>query len=437
MKIYWEVYGCAANVADAEIALGILRDRGHEVVSSPDEADVLIIFTCVVKKPTSDRMLYRIAELKRYGKRLVVAGCITSGEPEKVKRIAPDAVMIHPRAVTRIWEAVEQGRSILKEVDELKLGHRRIRKNPLVSIIPVSEGCFWKLCSFCIVARTRGSFRSYPIDLIRCEVERSLREGAMEIWLTSQDMGSYGIESGRSMLPSLINEVAEVDGLFFIRVGMMNPIYVYPIRKELAEAYLNPKVFKFLHLPVQSGSNRVLRDMRRGYSVEVFREIVRTMRSRIPNLTLSTDLIVGYPTEDEADFEETLKLVEEIEPDMINISRFFSRPRTPAEKLKPLDPRKIKERSRLLSAVAREVALRKSERWIGWSGYAIVDEIGERGEAIARNITYRPIVILGKPAKEIFGRIVEVEVEGARPYCLMARFKRIVDPQEIQEAVTA
>lgn len=435
MRIYWEVYGCAANVADAEIALGILRDRGHEIVSSPDEADVLLIFTCVVKKPTSDRMLYRIAELKRYGKRLVVAGCMTSGEPEKAKLIAPDAVMVHPRAVTRVWEAVERGMSIVREVDELKLGYRRVRKSPLVSIIPVSEGCFWKLCSFCIVARARGGFRSYPIDLIRCEVKRSLREGVMEIWLTSQDMGSYGIESGRSMLPSLINEVAGVDGLFFIRVGMMNPIYVYSIRKELAEAYLNPKVFKFLHLPVQSGSNKVLRDMRRGYSVEVFREIIRTMRARIPNLTLSTDMIVGYPTEDDVDFEETLKLVEEVKPDMINISRFFSRPRTPAEKLKPLDPKKIKERSRLLSVVAREVALRRSEQWIGWSGYAIVDEIGERGEAIARNITYRPIVVLGKTAKEIFGRIVEVEVEEARPYCLMARFKRVVDLREVQEAV--
>ena len=437
MKIYWEVYGCAANVADAEIALGILRDRGHVIVSRPENADVLIIFTCVVKKPTSDRMLYRISKLKGYGKKLVVAGCMVSGEPDKIRRAAPNAVMLHPRAITKVWEAVENGASVLEELEEMKLQHHRIRRNPIVSIIPVSEGCAWRLCSFCIVAKTRGTFRSYPIELIEQEAKRSLQEGVMEIWLTSQDMGSYGIEHGKSMLPRLISRIAGLSGLFFVRIGMMNPLYVYPIRRELAESYLSPKVFKFLHLPVQSGSNRVLRDMRRGYSVDTFKEILREMRFRIQNLTLSTDIIVGYPTEDESDFEETLRLVEEIRPDMINISRFFARPGTPAEKLKPLDPGKVKERSKMLSMIAREIALRNNERWIGWSGYALVDEAGKRGEAIARNIFYRPIIIQNKPASEIFGKIIEVKIEEARPYCLMARFKREVDPREVQEALIA
>ena len=431
MKIYAEVYGCAANVADAEIALGILSERGHEIVSRPEDADILIIFTCVVKKPTSDRMLYRIARLHEYGKRLIVAGCITSGEPDKVRAIAPNAIMIHPRAITRIWEAVEKGVSLPAPLDDVKLGYPRYRKNPIIAIIPASEGCSWRLCSFCIVARTRGAFKSYPMDLIEEEVRRSVREGVKEIWLTSQDMGSYGIESGRSMLPNLIKRIAGIEGRFFIRVGMMNPLYIYPVRRDLAEAYLSQKVFKFLHLPVQSGSNKVLREMRRGYTVEIFKRIVDEIRSRIPDITLSTDIIVGYPTEDEDDFEATIRLVETVKPDMINISRFFARPGTPAERLKPLDPREVKRRSRILSEIAREVALRNNERWIGWSGYAIVDEIGERGEAIARNITYRPIVIRDKPARELFGRIVEVEIESARPYCLMAKLKRVTEPQEI------
>lgn len=435
VKVYSEIYGCAANVADAEIALGILKSRGHEVVSSPEDADALIIFTCVVKKPTSDRMLYRISRLAGYGKRLIVAGCIVPGEPEKVKRIAPDAIMAHPRAVTGIWKAVEEGLDLPNPLSDVKLGYPRLRRNPIVAIIPVSEGCFWRLCSFCIVVRTRGRFGSYPMELIENEVRESIREGVKEIWLTSQDMGSYGIESGRSRLPELIRRVAGVEGFFLVRVGMMNPLYAYPIRGGLAEAYALPKVFKFLHLPVQSGSNKVLRDMRRGYTVEVFKRIVGEMRSRIAGLTLSTDVIVGYPTESESDFDETVKLVEEIKPDMINISRFFKRPGTPAEKLKPLDPREVKRRSRILSEVAREVALRNNERWIGWSGWAIVDEIGERGEAIARNISYRPIIVQGKRGEEVFGKLVEVEVESARPYCLMARFKRVIEDREILESL--
>jgi len=176
--------------------------------------------------------------------------------------------------------------------------------------------------------------------------------------------------------------------------------------------------------------------MRRGYDVRVFKRIVEFMRSKIPGLTLSTDIIVGYPTEDESDFEETVKLVEDIKPDMINISRFFPRPRTPAEKLKPLDPRIVKKRSKLLSEVAREIALKNNERWIGWRGLALVDEIGERGEAIARNASYRPIVIRGC-GEELFGKFVEVEVEGARPYCLLAEFKKILEPLEIAELVSA
>ena len=437
MKVYCEAYGCAANMADAEIALGILKSRGHEIVSRPENSDVIVIFTCVVKRPTSDRMFYRISRLRGLGRRLVVAGCMPAGEPGRVRLAAPDAVMIGPRAITRIWEAVERGVSILEEVDDVKLGCPRVRRNPLVAIVPVSEGCAWRLCSFCIVVRTRGSFKSYPLELVAGEVKRFVEEGAIEIWLTSQDMGGYGIESGRSMLPELLEKVSSIEGRFFIRVGMMNPLYVYPVRGRLAEAYLSPKIFKFLHLPVQSGSNNVLKDMRRGYTIEVFKRIIEEFRSRMPELTLSTDIIVGYPTEDDGDFEETIKLVEEVRPDMINISRFFARPGTPSERLRPLDPRLVNGRSRILNDIARRIALENGERWIGWSGYALVDEIGERGEPIARNIYYRPIVIEDARGDEIFGKIVEVEVEDARPYCLMARLKRIASIEEAWETIIA
>jgi len=421
-------------MADSEIALGILRQAGYTLTRRPEDADAIIIFTCVVKKPTSDRMLYRINSLKRFGKKLVVAGCMVSGEPEKIRRAAPKAILVHPRAITRIVEAIESGKSIVSEDEVIKLRYPRVRRNPIIAIIPVSEGCWWRRCSFCIVARTRGRYVSYPLDMILEEVEDSLREGVKEIWLTSQDMGSYGIESGRSLLPKLIRCVSNIDGLFLVRIGMMNPIYLKPILEDLAEAYLRPKIFKFLHLPVQSGSNHVLSDMGRGYTVELFKEIVAFMRSRIKDLTLSTDIIVGYPTEDEEDFEKTIKLIEEIKPDMINLSRFFPRPRTPAEKLKPLDPRLVKKRSRLMSEVAKETALRAGERWIGWSGIALVDEIGEKGEAIARNLSYKPIV-LDENGKKLFGKFVEVEVESARPYCLMGRVRRVLSLEETSSMI--
>lgn len=423
-----EAYGCSANMADAEIAMGILRSGGYEYTENPSEADINIIVTCAVKRPTADRMLHRVRRLRALGRPLIVAGCMASGETDAVRRSAPEALLIHPRQITRISEAAGEllrGRRVdlLSGQNGPKLGLPRVRRNRAVSIIPVSEGCRWSRCSFCIVPAARGSFGSYPIQLILEEARRSIAEGAREIWLTSQDMGSYGLESGRNMLPDLISLVSSLDGRFMTRVGMMNPIYLRPILERLTSSFGSPRVFKFLHLPVQSGSDHILREMNRGHGVDLFLEIVRAFREAYPQLTLSTDVIVGYPAEDEGDFEETMRLIERVEPDTVNVSRYYPRPGTPAERMGELPPGVMNRRSRLLSDLCREVALRRNEAWIGWSGEAIVDEVGERGEAIARNQSYKPIVLRGARGGELLGRFVEVEVEEARPYCLMGRLK--------------
>ncbi|MCL7389903.1 MAG: tRNA (N(6)-L-threonylcarbamoyladenosine(37)-C(2))-methylthiotransferase [Thaumarchaeota archaeon] len=420
-RVYTEIYGCTANVADGEIALGILREAGWEVVDKPEDSDLILLVTCTVKKPTSDRMLYRIKKLKTYRKMLIVAGCMASGEGDKVKRIAPEAILVHPRAITRILEVVETRKDLTVGDGLDKLGKKRVLKNSVVGIVPVSEGCRWGRCGFCIVPFTRGRFVSHPLDKIMEEASRLISMGVKEIWLTSQDMGSYGLDLGRNMLPQLVNSIASLPGEFWIRIGMMNPIYLKPILRELAEAYLHPKVYKFLHLPVQSGSDKILRAMNRGYTTSTFREIIEYMKSRISELTVSTDIIVGYPGEDEEDFEETIKLIREIEPDSVNISKFFPRPHTPSEKLPQLDPRIIKERSRYITKVATEIAYKKNLKWIGWTGVALVDEIGEKGEAIARNIYYKPIVLKDECGYILLGRKIEVEVVDAKPHCLIGK----------------
>ncbi|MEM4172254.1 MAG: hypothetical protein QXX49_04695, partial [Candidatus Caldarchaeum sp.] len=197
-RVYAEVYGCSANQADGEIALGLLRNRGYEIVDRPEEADYVVLVTCAVKKPTADRMVSRVRRFAKMGSRLVVAGCMVSGEEERVRRAAPAALLIPPKRITAIAKMVEG-------VDEgepaLKIGLPRVRRNPVVSIVPVSEGCRWSRCSFCIVPNTRPGYRSYPVRLVVEEVHRSVSEGCREVWLTSQDMGSYGLESGKNLLP--------------------------------------------------------------------------------------------------------------------------------------------------------------------------------------------------------------------------------------------
>ncbi|MCF8885534.1 MAG: tRNA (N(6)-L-threonylcarbamoyladenosine(37)-C(2))-methylthiotransferase [Nitrososphaerota archaeon] len=425
-KVYAEIYGCTANVADGEIALGILRRSEWVIVNNPEDADVILLVTCTVKKPTSDRMLHRINCLKNYGKKIVVAGCMASGESDKIKRIAPEALLLHPRAIPMISEVIEKNVEFLEERDLKKLGHPRVLKNPVVGIIPVSEGCRWRRCTFCIVPATRGRFTSYPIHEIVKEAENLLSLDVKEIWLTSQDMGSYGLEMGRNMLPELLRTIASIPGDFWIRVGMMNPIYLKPILTELAEVYKHPKIYKFLHIPIQSGSDKVLKLMDRGYTVSMFKEIVEYMKENIKDLTLSTDIIVGYPGEEEEDFEKTVKLIEEIKPDFVNISRFFPRPKTPAEKLRPLDPNIVKERSRRLTEITRKIALERNLKWVGWKGIALVDEVGERGEAIARNIYYKPIVLLGEDGRRLLGRKIEVEIVDVRPYALLGHLLKII-----------
>jgi len=429
-RVYTEIYGCTANVADGEIVLGILREAGWEIVNKPEDSDLIILVTCTVKKPTSDRMLYRIKKLKTYRKMLIVAGCMASGEGDKVKRIAPEAILVHPRAITRILEVVETRQDLTVGDGVDKLGRKRVLKNSVIGIVPVSEGCRWGRCGFCIVPFTRGRFVSYPLDKIIEEASRLISMGVKEIWLTSQDMGSYGLDLGRNMLPQLVKSIASLPGEFWIRIGMMNPIYLKPILRELAETYLHQKVYKFLHLPVQSGSDKILKAMNRGYTTSTFKEIIEYMKSRIGELTISTDIIVGYPGEDEEDFEETVKLIREIEPDSINISKFFPRPHTPSEKLPQLDPRIIKERSRYITKVATEIAYKKNLKWIGWTGVALVDEIGEKGRAIARNIYYKPIVLKDECGHTLLGRKIEVEVVDAKPHCLIGKHVKTINNYE-------
>ncbi|MCS7129346.1 MAG: MiaB/RimO family radical SAM methylthiotransferase, partial [Candidatus Caldarchaeum sp.] len=273
--------------------------------------------------------------------------------------------------------------------------------------------------SFCIVPNTRPGYESYPVRMIVDEVRRSLLEGCREVWLTSQDMGSYGTESGRNLLPQLLEAVNNVEGRFYVRVGMMNPIYLNPILNQLVDAYLGAKMFKFLHLPVQSGSDKVLKDMNRGHTSQMFLKIVEKFREKIPETTLATDIIVGYPTEEGEDFEQTLRLVERVKPSVVNISRYFPRPDTPAENLKQLKPEVVARRVAALKQLVEEVQLNNNERWLGWSGPALVDEVGKNGLMVARNHAYRPIVL--DTRKNLLGQFVEVEVVGAEKTYLRGR----------------
>lgn len=421
--IYAENYGCAANRFDMEVMLGQLIKEGYRLATDPEKADILLINTCGVKKPTEDRIFERIRCLSRLGKPLIIAGCLPRINIKAVQKAAPNfAAMLDPRSVDRIVDAARLAREgkrgviFFSDIVPPKLDLPIYRTNKVIGIVLISEGCLGS-CAYCCVRFARGRLYSFPMKTIIRRVKEAVSDGVKEIWLTSQDCGAYGADIDTN-LAELLRECCEVPGRFLIRVGMMNPRHVLKILPDLVDSFKNKKIFNFLHLPVQSGDDEVLRRMNRGYSVREFKEIVEIFRKEVPKLTLATDIICGFPGEDLKAFENTIRLIEEVKPDIVNISRFFPRPGTPAEKMKQLDVKLIKSRSRRLSEVVRRISWKRNEEWIGWEGEILVDEKGRGSSWIGRNFVYKPIVV--KSNKNLIGRFLKVRVTRAFPTYLEA-----------------
>lgn len=415
-QVYIESYGCSANQADAEIIAGLLLDAGYAITQSPSEADLNVIVTCTVKDPTYQRMVTRLKALTSLGRPMVVAGCMPKTSKDTILSINQRASLIGPNSVDRVREVAE--RALKGErVEELsdtyiKLLQPRLLRNPVVGVVQIASGCL-SACSFCQVKIARGKLKSFDEVLILREIVRLVRCGCREVWLTSQDNGCYGKDRGSS-LADLLDKIAKLEGCFKVRVGMMNPTHILDDVGRICDVLREEKFFKFLHIPVQSGCNDVLSDMWRGYTREDFIKIVYEARQRIPAVTLSTDVIVGYPTEEEECFNETVALLEQVKPDVVNIARFSPRPGTRAALLPQIPHSVVKQRSATLHKLVKSISLEKNRRWLGWRGEVLVDE-GVKGAKIARNPYYKPILLYDGVE---LGSYLQVEVKGATAACL-------------------
>lgn len=425
-RVYIETYGCSANKSDTEIMMGILTEAGFEIVDSIEVSDVAIINTCIVKTPTAKRMERRIKEIYNSGKPLIVAGCMAKAERERIEKFASKASMITPDAIDKIVDAVIRtinGEKVIVDSEKKeKVLLPTIPLNKIISIVQISSGCL-SACTFCETRIAKGILKSYRPSSIIERIKKDVKNGFKEFWITSQDNGCYGFDIGTN-LAELLSAIVKIEGNFFVRVGMMNPVHLIK-RKELLESlvqiFKNEKIFKFLHIPIQSGSNKVLKDMNRGHTVEEFLEVVDVFRKEIPEITIETDIIVGYPTETEEDFKKTVDLLKTLEPDAVNISKFFPRPKTPAEKLKQLKTEIVKGRSRKVYEITKEIALKKNKKYIGRNLTVFVDEIGGEKSYVGRTINYKPVVI--NTDSNILGRIINVEIVDAKSNFLIGRIK--------------
>ena len=395
-KIFVEAYGCSASFADSEMISGLIVNGGHTLATDSSESDLNLIVTCSVKDTTANKMMHRIKSLKT--KPLIVAGCLPKAEKSNVEKFSENASLLGPNSLGKTLDVINStllGRKqiALEDSDLSKVGLPKVRLNPTVGIVEIASGCMSE-CTFCQTKLSKGDLSSYRLGDIVRQVQTEIKEGCKEVWLTSTDNGCYGLDIGTD-LPTLVNAVSEIQEDFMIRVGMMNPMYMPRIKQKLIESYDNDKVFKFLHLPVQSGSDKVLNDMKRGHTSETFREIVKRTKDRFDDFTISTDIIVGFPSETEEDFQKTLTLLDETKPDVVNLSKYSARPGTDAAELKQIDAVEIKRRSKIIFEQINKISMESNKKWIGWKGKVLFDENTEEGIK-GRNYAYKPISVQEK-----------------------------------------
>ncbi len=395
-KFYIEGYGCSASFSDMELIAGQLIQNGFDMTNNPIDSTINLIVTCSVKDSTEHRMIHRIKMLSKNNKPIVIAGCLPSADRHLVEKLNPNASLMGPDSINKTIEIVNStlnGQKVfsLEKSTFEKINLPKLKINPVISIIEIASGCLSE-CSFCQTKLAKGKLQSYRIGEIIRQINHDLSIGSKEIWLTSTDNGCYGLDINTNLV-ELLRRCEEIDQEFKIRVGMMNPMYLRNMINDLTNLYLESnKIFKFIHIPVQSGSEEILKKMKRGHTVNTFRKISKQLREQIKDITIATDIITGFPGESEEDFALTLDLLHEIEPDVINSSKYSARPGTTASKLKRIDNETMLDRSKKLHRLIKSITKKRNSRWINWEGEVLLDEI-EDGKIKGRNEYYKSIVI--------------------------------------------
>jgi ribosomal protein S12 methylthiotransferase len=430
--------GCPKNLVDTEVMMGILREEGFEIV--PDgEADIVIVNTCAFIGPAeeeSKEAISEISRLRRSGRKkgLVVVGCFAQKYGEKVVEAFPEVdAVLGTGELTRISDIVMAlsdggtcGKEVLVGEPRYLYDHRTPRERatlPHTAYVKIGEGCDHR-CTFCIIPSLRGRGRERSIESICEEVRIMAREGVVEIDLISQDTTSYGIRTyGRPMLHELLKELSEIDGIRWIRVLYSYPTKVYD---ELLETIASEeKVCKYLDIPMQHVSDRILKAMGRVGRRADLERVLKRARDVIPNLVVRTTFIVGFPGEEDGDFEELLSFIEESRIDRVGIFKFSPQPGTRAASMPNQIPEEVKEeRFAVAMELQRRISKEKNEGLVGSTIDVLIDRRLKRGLYVGRSMGHAPdvdgvIYVKGEGARP--GDIVEVMISSASDYDLMGR----------------
>ena len=405
-KFYIETYGCTSNKADSYIITNLLNKSNYKQ-STLDDADFIIINTCGVKQQTENKIKTRLKSLYNLfrnnpEKHIIIAGClpfIDNSYIDLIGKIVPnfsaivDLDIIHE--FPKILEQIKQGYTnlIFKSQGLIDKTEFLIDFAPgkITGIVPISEGCLGA-CTYCCVKNARGRLKCYQPDKIIKNVKYQLKQGIKQIYLTSQDCSPY--KYNNTELVDIIKDIVNLNYNFFLRVGMLNPRFLIQNLDQLITIFNFGKIYQFLHIPIQSGSNNILEKMNRSYRIPEIINKIEILRKNFPFLTISTDIICGFPGETEEDFNKTIELIEWLKPDILNISKFTPRPGTKAKGMQQINGKIIKERSNRLSKIFRGILFNSNKEWENWEGEVLILHEGEKdNQVFGRNFAYKNVFI--------------------------------------------
>jgi tRNA-2-methylthio-N6-dimethylallyladenosine synthase len=430
-KYLIETFGCQMNVHDSERMAGLLEQAGYEATAEAADADVVVINTCSVRERAEDKLYTRLGELRvlaaEQGRHpiVAVAGCVAQQEGSTILKRSPGVadVIVGTQAIRRLPMMVEQAAADRRPVINLDpfddvtfpLGVTR-RNDPVKAYVTIIEGCN-EFCSFCVVPYTRGNERMRPKADILAEVREAAAEGRREVQLLGQIVNHYAAPDDRACdFRGLLEAVHAVDGIERIRFASAHPRHVSA--RFLETMARLPQVCRHLHLPVQSGSTRVLDAMRRRYTRDSYLELIGHIRESLPDVALSTDMIVGFPGETAAEFDETLTLTAAVRFHSMFSFKYSPRPNTLADKRLADDVHEDEKTRRIvaLQALQREIQSALNEQLVGQTVDVLVDAVSRRREVELSGRTSTNIVVnLPGPAGWM-GRTLPVRVERAGPH---------------------
>lgn len=415
--LYLQTLGCAMNVRDSEHIVAELKDE-YELTDDISKADLILINTCSVREKPVHKLFSEIGafnKVRKNGSKIGVCGCTASYLGEEIFNKAPFVdFVLGARNVSKISEAVKTPKFISTDInyDESEFAFGEFRSSPYKAFVNIMIGCD-KKCSYCIVPQTRGKEISIPAEIILNEASKAVQNGAKEIFLLGQNVNNYGkffsSRHEKMDFSDLLVKISEIKGVERIRFTSPHPLHMDD--KFLDIFTSNPKICKSMHMPLQSGSTKVLRDMRRGYDKEWFLNRALRLRKMCPEVSISTDIIVAYPTESEDDFKDTMEVLNEVKFEQIFSFKFSPRPLTAAENLPLIDNEIASKRLEILQSRHNEILDETMKNQVGKIFDVYFEELRANGEVAGRS--FSNFLVSVKGSEDLLGKILPVRIEKA------------------------